>query len=856
VPHRTLAAPSSKFATSTTLFVLFAHSYTVNLPVRLRLRPLNSASEPPAPPSIITMPSSSRLPALLSVALLLLPAAASLRAAETTPAAPLHPVAEAWVDVSHSLGFPLGGLGTGYVAFGQYGFVREFFDGREPESLAAGTWEYTAADAKTAAAAALPVVKKRLSSAQAAATPPAPKALARLEKAVALTQAAADRVASPAGFVPSSFGFVVRDIPGETVSVVQTTPALWLPEATPFQSATASALPPKGRVVFTDPSTELKVTINAFAPLLPHDLAVATLPVIVCDVTVENTGVGPRNLALSLEHSIAATPVAGKPGRVLFTSKSGQLAFDCATAEAAPRGLSAPVFLSPGGTETLRFYIAWHYPKVEWYKRYYTLAHADTGSVLDLARRDASAWSKRIDAWQASFDVPAYLRRIWFGSLSSIVTSSIMTADPYFLEVETPHWSVNTMDVCVYSNWAYLVNWPELERMDMNQFFKSMKTEGPQAGLVWHSLWNDAAKYVEEPTFLVRLRRADLWFNDPAWTRVGYPHAVRAARRVFTEDNQDGLVVSKHGNQSYDVWRMPGISSYVNSAWVYGLESLDRIAASIGEPAPDIAGEPLAKLIPRAYASYDRLLWNDTTKNWNLFFRTEGADKSSTPETLFTDQLFGRWVVGVDRAAFTGGLPEAKIKTALQTLYTHNLAEDPAQNFRGWANGMKPGRIPDTTTGYHAKTFWFGPQINLGSLLGLYGDEAASLDVIRSVSDSLGKNALAAGEWNRSLDKDGTVVILSEEFCKDTPRFAPYPRYKSSWEYVVRLVGLTLDEKTAYFAPFKTVDFAFHDIALAGLRLDITVQSGWTRALVDGKPAKLPLTLPRTVQTARLEFLR
>lgn len=768
----------------------------------------------------------------------------------------IHSLEEARIDVSHSLGFPLGGLGTGYVAFGQYGFVREFLGDREPDSMSPGTWEYTAKDAKESAAPALAEATKLLEEAKSAATPSAPAVLAKLEKSLAKAKIASDQAASPAGFAPSNFGFVIRDIPGETVSVLQTTQAPWLPEAAPFQSATASALPPKGRVVFTDPATELEVTVDAFSPLLPHDLTTATLPVIVVDVTVKNTGAGPRRLALSLEHGSNATPVDGKSGRVEIRSDKGCFAFASDGTESVAKGISKSVFLSPGGSETARFFIAWHYPKVENYSRYYTRDHKDTSTILDRAAKEADDWSKRIDAWHASFDVPAYLRRIWFGSLSSVIMSSIMTADPYFLEVETPHWSTNTMDVCVYSNWAYLINWPELERMDLDQYFKSMKTEGAQAGLVWHSLWNDAAKYVEEPTFLVRLRRADLWYNDPEWTKKGYPHALRAARRVFTEDNQDGLVVSKHGNQSYDIWCMPGISSYVNSAWVYGLESLGRIATSIGEPAPDISGEPLEKLIPRAFSSYDRLLWNGETKSWNLFHRTEGADTSSTPETIFTDQLFGRWVLGVDRAAFEGGLPKEKIKTALQTLYTHNLAENPAQNFRGWVNGMNPGRVPETNTGYHARAFWFGPQINLGSLLGLYGDEAASLDVIRSVSDSLGNNALAAGEWNRSLNEKGEVVVLSNEVCKDTPRFAPYPRYKSSWEYVVRLAGLTLDDKNAWFAPFKTVDFAFHGIDLAGIKVDLAVQSGWTRALVDGKPAELPLKLPRSIKSTCIQFLR
>ena len=282
----------------------------------------------------------------------------------------IHPVEEARIDVSHSIGFPLGGLGTGYVAFGQYGFVHEFLGDREPESMSPGTWEYTAKDAKESAAPALAEATKRLEDAKSAATPPASAVLAKLEKSLAKAKTAANQAASPVGFAPSKFGFVIRDIPGETVSVLQTTQAPWLPEAAPFQSATASALPPKGRVVFTDPATELEVTVDAFSPLLPHDLATATLPVIVADVTVKNTGAGPRRLALSLEHGSNATPVEGKSGRIEIRSDKGSLAFASDGAESVAKGISKSVFLSPGGTETSRFCIAWHYPKVENYTRY------------------------------------------------------------------------------------------------------------------------------------------------------------------------------------------------------------------------------------------------------------------------------------------------------------------------------------------------------------------------------------------------------------------------------------------------------------------------------------------------------
>jgi hypothetical protein len=112
-----------------------------------------------------------------------------------------------------------------------------------------------------------------------------------------------------------------------------------------------------------------------------------------------------------------------------------------------------------------------------------------------------------------------------------------------------------------------------------------------------------------------------------------------------------------------------------------------------------------------------------------------------------------------------------------------------------------------------------------------------------------------AGEWNRSINSKMEVLGLPEEICKDTPRFAPYPRYKSSWEHLVRLLGLRLDERTLYLQPFQTVDFQFTGIELAGMKLDVTVQSGWKRVVLDGRPAPLPVKIPRRQKSARIEFL-
>ena len=97
---------------------------------------------------------------------------------------------------------------------------------------------------------------------------------------------------------------------------------------------------------------------------------------------------------------------------------------------------------------------------------------------------------------------------------------------------------------------------------------------------------------------------------------------------------------------------------------------------------------------------------------------------------------------------------------------------------------------------------------------------------------------------------------LPEEPSKDTPRFPPYPRYKSSWEYLITILGLKMDAQYFYLKPFQTIGFSLDDVELAGTRFTITVQPGWTKTLVDGSLATGPIQVSRTQKSVKLEFLK
>jgi uncharacterized protein (DUF608 family) len=710
------------------------------------------------------------------------------------------------VDVSHGPGVPFGGIGTGFSVFGKYGFVDVYFDGRH---LNGNDWRIDVAPEER-----------------------------------------------------PTFAFELSEV--DKKFVLQETRVDWLAGAQPMDKVRAYADLPKGHFVCEKADANLGLEITAFSPMVPHDLMNSTIPAQIYDVTVQNRGNKTRLFELAL---LDRDPLIVRDNKAVLIEDKGETAFACDGGAAANSGVSKSFRLGPGKTQNIRFYIAWYYPAVkttssaarETYQRYYTRQFHNAEQIIDLAIKSADKWSAAIDRWHADYDVPPAFKRLWFSALCSVCTSTILTDDPYFFEQEVPHGWVNTMDVSVYHNWLYLINWPEIERMDMNQYYQSIAMSGKNAGLVWHSLWDDSSDYAEEPTFIGRVYRDSLWFNDPAWTAKGFKLASLAANHVYRADNYCYLLHNPIGNQSYDIWKMPGVNAYVNVMWVYGLYSLDQMSQSLKQPdTVDLL--PVDEMFSKARRSLDELLWNPGGY-WNTFFvptnRPEDVGELARMDgqDTFSDQLFGKWLSLIDPRA-ESVLPLDKVNAALMTIYTNNLVDDPGKKFRGWANGMRPGHRPELNAGYHSRTCWFGPQEALASLLADSGEEGRSLDVFNSLESSLHDNHLFLGEWNKSVGPDGLSRTLPEEPNKDTPRFPPYPRYKSSWEYLRAILGFKMDEQNFYLNPFRTIGFSLHDVELAGTSFTVTVEPGWTKVFVDGQLQTGSAQCPRSAHKVKIVFIK
>lgn len=681
-----------------------------------------------------------------------------------------------WINVSHSIGAPFGGMGTGYGVLGKYGFVLPNFNsipcvGRYDRYCDLPNYDYLDLHGNDR------------------------KNFLRLhikngEREYAFQSEVLDDATIPADTF-TSYSFL------------------------PFTEHVAEYN-----------EANFRVGMLTYSPLIAYDISESSIPALCMEICITNQSDRDMDLELSF---MLSEQCAGSGMKVGFADGS----------------TVCKVQLRPGERTEVVVILAWYYPEfqtpsavmTEVYHRYYTLRFDGVEAVWQYALEHRDRWKQRMLRWQASFECPAEFKRLWFASLSSVITSSMLSTDPYFFEIESPHPFVNTMDVTIYSAWIYLVNWPEIEKMDMYEYRKAIPKSGEDQGFVWHSLWSDRADYVEEPCYLTRIYRDYLWFNDKKFLKDMQRPVQDALNRIYKQSLWNGLVESKHGNQSYDVWKMPGISAYVNMPWLYALYSVMKMNAAIGSDVQP--GEKnAAEVLDEAKSSFVKYLWDNERGYFHCFYRTEGGSQVSVPESAFTDHLFGRWLLLIERN-LDALLPMEMIRKSAEFVYHNNLIDDPEHDFRGWSNG----RLPDGTPcmdqkQHHVKSCWIGAQLNMGSVLGELGDENAAMDVFASLERSLHNNHLAVGAWNQTITEDAKSCISPEEPSKDTPRFPAYPRYKSSWEYLIRILGLKVDEKMMELHPFHGFDFAIHDVILAGCELNVSVQRNWNMVVVDGETSE------------------
>ncbi|XGW23258.1 hypothetical protein V3C99_005471, partial [Haemonchus contortus] len=280
---------------------------------------------------------------------------------------------------------------------------------------------------------------------------------------------------------------------------------------------------------------------------------------------------------------------------------------------------------------------------------------------------------------------------------------------------------VNTYDVHFYASFALAQLWPNIELTVQAEFTDhiehSVETnitfhmEGDVARLktssrVPHDLGNPAdepwlctnayvmhdtgkwkdlnLKYVltswRDHVALPRLP-GDMSFLEHAWPAV--QKLMSEALQEWDQDS-DGMIENfGKADQTYDAWRMEGVSAYCGSLWLASLRVAAEMARTLGYGESE---KLYMSTLARAKKVFIEKLWTGS------YFRF--CERSRSRESIMADQLCGVWFLqSVSPHLAADVLPNHMVRSALKTIYDYNVCRF-AGGKMGAVNGMRPdGRV-------------------------------------------------------------------------------------------------------------------------------------------------------------------
>ncbi|HEY9659342.1 MAG TPA: GH116 family glycosyl-hydrolase, partial [Allocoleopsis sp.] len=473
-----------------------------------------------------------------------------------------------------------------------------------------------------------------------------------------------------------------------------------------------------------------------------------------------------------------------------------------AATEQVGAALAVKFTLAPGETKQIPLILAWDFPVTEFaagvtYDRRYTDFFGRSGnnawSIAHTALQQYKTWQQQIQQWQNPLldrpDLPTWFKSALFNELYDLTDggtlwSAATEQDPIgqfaVLECLDYRW-YESLDVRLYGSFALLMLFPELEKSVMRAFARAIpasddrtRTIGyyytigkpsPQAlRKVANATPHDLGapnEHVWEKTNYTSYQDCNLWkdlgcdfillvYRDFVWTGgTDYDFlsdcwdaitATLAYLKTFDLD-QDGIPENSGApDQTFDDWRLQGVSAYCGGLWIAALEA----ALAIGQQLQNHSNQDLIKhldfsamsqwesWLAEARSIYQTKLWNGT------YYR---LDSESGSKVVMADQLCGQFYARL--LGLPDVVPPACTESALQAIYQTcflNFNQWVAQNFPqitpgktprflGAANGVLPDGSPVNPNDTHPLEIWTGINFGLAAFMVQMGMQAEAFQI-------------------------------------------------------------------------------------------------------------------------------
>jgi non-lysosomal glucosylceramidase len=470
--------------------------------------------------------------------------------------------------------------------------------------------------------------------------------------------------------------------------------------------------------------------------------------------------------------------------------------------------------IRPGKTRQIPFILAWDFPVMEFsqgisYLKRYTDFFGRNGhnawAMVRTALKQHPVWSEKINAWQAPIiarsDLPDWFKMALFNELYDLTQggalwSAASELDPVgqyaVLECIDYRW-YESLDVRLYGSFGLLMLWPKLEKAVMNAFARAIPEQnnklrkigyyatigedrepvvqkckgatphdlGAPNEHVWektnYTSYQDCNLWKDLGSDFVLLVYRDYWLtgaNDREFLDDCWPAVVETLHYLKTFDLDDDGIPENSGapDQTFDDWRLQGVSAYCGGLWIAALEAAIAMGKILDASAEIITFE---KWLDQSRSVYHDTLWNG--KYYSI-------DSQSGSDVVMADQLCGQFYARL--LQLPDVVSATAMKTTLSTVYescfvrfNDYLAQGgiSASDGRisegdrilgksklpiGVANGVRPNGQPENPNATHPLEVWTG--INFGIAAFMYQSDMTTeaMNIAQAVVEQVYENGL------------------------------------------------------------------------------------------------------------------
>jgi non-lysosomal glucosylceramidase len=454
--------------------------------------------------------------------------------------------------------------------------------------------------------------------------------------------------------------------------------------------------------------------------------------------------------------------------------------------------------LQPGESRQVPFVVTWDFPVTEFaegipYYRRYTDFFGRNGtnawSMVRTALKQYEDWQTQIQDWQRPIlergDLSDCFKMGLMNELYDLTSGGALWSagderDPIgqfaVLECLDYRW-YESLDVRLYGSFALFMLWPELDKSVMRAFARAIPTaddrtrvigyyytQGAESPLAQHKVLNatphDLGAPNEHPwekTNYTSYQDCNLWKDLPSdfvllvyrnflltggtdteFLAECWPAVVAALNYLKTFD-QDGDGIPENSgapDQTFDDWRLQGISAYCGALWIAALEAAIAIAKVLQDTHLADAAELEATISTyKTWLEQSRSLYQDTL--WNgQYYR---LDSGSGSDVVMADQLCGQFYARL--LSLPDVVPNDCARSALTTVYETCFLGFNAGTL-GAANGLRPGGIPEKPDATHPLEVWTGINFGLAAFLLQMGMKDQSFKLTEIVIQQIYDNGL------------------------------------------------------------------------------------------------------------------